>query len=82
MSHSANFYNQFFTSVSAGLLLVVLGAVLLLVAAVGFARRPEPFAGDRPPSALRALSTIGFVIFLLGIAWQLIGYARFVAWPR
>ncbi|HET8578308.1 MAG TPA: hypothetical protein VFO18_14520 [Methylomirabilota bacterium] len=80
MSHSANFYNQFFTSISAGLLLVAVGAGLLLAAAVGFSRRPEPFAGDPPPAALRALSTLGFVIFLLGVAWQVIGYTRYIRW--
>ncbi len=72
------FYDRFFTSISAGLLITAFGAVLLLAAAVWFSRRPEPFAGDRPPSALRALSAVGFVIFLLGIAWQALGYVRYL----
>ena len=80
MTESAAFYDRFFVSISAGLLLTVAGAVLLLVAAVGFSRRPEPFAGDRPPSALRALSAAGFVIFLLGITWQVVGYSRYLRW--
>jgi hypothetical protein len=80
MSHSATFYNRFFASISAGLLITTLGAVLLLIAAILFSRRPEPFAGDRPPSALRALSTIGFVVFVVGIAWQLVGYRSYIRW--
>jgi uncharacterized transporter YbjL len=80
MSHSAMFYNRFFASISAGLLITAVGAVLLLIAAILFSRRPEPFVGDRPPSALRALSTIGFVVFLAGIAWQLVGYRFYIRW--
>jgi len=80
MSHPATFYDRFFAYVSAGLLVTAFGAILLLMAAVGFSRRPEPFIGDRPPSALRALSTIGFVLFLVGLAWQLVGYRSFIRW--
>jgi multisubunit Na+/H+ antiporter MnhG subunit len=80
MSHPAMYYDGFFASISAGLLVTALGALLLLVAAIGFSRRPEPFVGDRPPSALRALSAVGFVLFLVGIAWQLVGYRSFIRW--
>jgi hypothetical protein len=78
MSHSATYYDRFFMSISAGLLVTILGAGLLLAAAVWFSRRPEPFAGERPPSALWALSVAGFVIFLLGIAWQALGWVRYM----
>ena len=78
MSHPATFYDRFFMNVSGGLLLTVFGAALLLAAAIWFSRRPEPFAGERPPSALRALSAVGFVIFLVGIAWQALGYVWYL----
>ena len=80
MSDSARFSDRFFMDVTVGYLLTVFGAVLLLAAAVGFSRRPEPFAGERPPSSLRALSAVAFAIFLVGIAWQLIGYGRYTRW--
>ncbi len=80
MSHSATYYDRFFASISAGLLVTALGAMLLLVAAIWFSRRPEPFVGDRPPSILRALSAVGFVIFLAGIAWQVVGYRNYLRW--
>ncbi len=78
MSHSATYYDRFFMSISAGLLVTGLGAGLLLAAAVWFSRRPEPFAGERPPAGLRTLSVAGFVIFLLGIAWQTAGWVRYM----
>ena len=81
MSQSARYYDQFFMSISAGLLVTLLGAGLLLAAAVWFSRRPEPFAGERPPSALRALSAAGFVTFLLGIAWQAVGWVYYMGFP-
>jgi uncharacterized membrane protein len=80
MSHSATFYDRFFASISAGLLVTAFGAILLFVAAIWFSRLPEPFIGDRPPSGPRALSTIGFVLLLVGLAWQLVGYRSFIRW--
>lgn len=74
MSQAATFYDRFFMSITAGLLVTLFGAVLLLAAAVWSSRRPEPFAGERSPSTLRNLSAVGFLIFLLGIAWQVVGY--------
>lgn len=78
MSQSATFYDRFFVSISGGLLVTVFGAVLLLAAAVWSSRRPEPFADEGAPSALRALGAVGFVIFLAGIAWQALGYVRYM----
>ena len=80
MSDSASFYHRFFLDVSVGFLLTVFGAVLLLAAAVDFSRRPEPVAGERLPSSLRVLSAGAFLIFLVGIAWQVIGYGRYIRW--
>ena len=78
MSQSAAFYDRFFLSVSAGLLITAFGAALLLVTVISLSRRPEPFAGERPRSRLRALAAVGTAIFLVGLAWQVVGYARYV----
>jgi hypothetical protein len=78
MNQSAAFYDRFFLSVNAGLLLTVVGAALLLVTAIALSRRPEPFAGERSPSRIRALAAVGTAMFLVGLAWQVVGYARYV----
>jgi hypothetical protein len=78
MTDSAMFYQQFFTGISAGLLATLLGTVMLLSVGVLFALRPEPFAGEKPPSALKVLTAIGLAIFLIGVLWQVIGYAGYV----
>ncbi len=78
MSQSAAFYDRFFLSVNAGLLITAVGAALLLVTAIALSRRPEPFAGERPCSRIRALAAVGTAIFLVGLAWQVVGYTRYV----
>jgi multisubunit Na+/H+ antiporter MnhG subunit len=78
MSQSAAFYDRFFLSVSAGLLITAVGAALLLVTAIALSRRPEPFGAERAPSRIRALAALGTAIFLVGLAWQVVGYARYV----
>jgi hypothetical protein len=72
------FYHRFFTSISAGLLATLLGMVVLLGVGVLFALRPEPFAGEGPPASLKVLTAIGLAIFLLGVLWQVVGYAGYV----
>ena len=81
MSQTATFYERFFMGVSAGMLVTLLGAILLLIVGVLVSRHPEPFAGDRQPARLKALSVLGFAFFLVGIAWQLVGYFPYVRWP-
>lgn len=78
MSQSAAFYDRFFLSVSAGLLITAVGAALLLVTTIALSRRPEPLAGERPPFQIRALAAVGTALFLVGLAWQVVGYARYV----
>ncbi len=78
MSQSAAFYERFFLSVNAGLLITAVGAALLLVTAIALSRRPEPFAREHPPSRIRALAAVGTALFLVGLAWQVVGYARYV----
>ena len=79
MSQSAAFYDRrFFRSVNVGLLITAVGVALLLVTAIALSRRPEPFVGERPPSRIRALAAVGTAIFLVGLAWQIVGYARYV----
>jgi hypothetical protein len=70
-------YSPAFTwNVIAGLLLVLLGAVLALTAIVWWTRAEESTHGGAPPPAVRALTAIGFGLFAIGIFWQLIGYLR------
>jgi len=77
-SQTAAFYDRFFLSVSAGLLITVVGAALLLVTAIALSLRPEPLAGERPTPQIRVLAGVGTAIFLVGLAWQVVGYARYV----
>jgi hypothetical protein len=78
MIESATFYYRFFMSVSVGFVITVLGAALLLLTAIWFSRQRELFVGERPAFVIRALSSVGFVMFFAGIAWQLAGYMRYV----
>jgi len=65
----------FASNVILGYLLTVLGAVLGLAAAVWWARARE-WADTPPPPAFRALCTVAFASFTVGIFWQLVGYLR------
>ena len=61
--------------VLAGFGLTVLGALMALAAGVWWMRAGE-WARDTPPAAFRALSTLAFLCFIVGIFWQLAGYLR------
>jgi len=78
MTDTAMFYQGFFMNISAGFLVTLLGMAILLVVGVIFALRPEPFAGQAPPSPLKVLTAIGLAIFLIGLLWQVVGYAPYV----
>jgi len=66
----------FAVNIIAGYLLTVLGAVLALAAAVWWIRAGE-WAREKPrPPAFRALTTLAFALFVLGLFWQLAGYLR------
>ena len=66
----------FVMNVLAGYGLTVLGALLGLAAAVWWMRAGEWLRGGTPPAAFRALSTLAFLLFIIGIFWQLAGYLR------
>jgi hypothetical protein len=77
MYHPTIFFNpQFVVNVIAGWTLTVLGAVLLLAAAVWFVAAGEWAHGQPRPAAWRALCTLGFALFIAGWVWQLVGYYR------
>jgi len=66
--------HTFALSVLAGYGLTVLGALLGLAAAVWFMLAGEWLRGGTTPAAFRALSTLAFLCFMIGIFWQLAGY--------
>jgi hypothetical protein len=69
-------YSQTFAlNVLAGYGLTVLGALMALVAGVWWMLAGE-WMRDKPPAAFRALSTLAFVCFAVGLFWQLAGYLR------
>jgi len=68
--------HTFALNVLAGYGLTVLGALMGLAAAVWFMRAGEWLRGGTRPAAFRALATLAFVLFTVGIFWQLAGYLR------
>ena len=75
MYHPTIFFDpQFTLAVMAGWLLTVAGAGALLLAAVWFSLAGEWRQGGPPPTAFRALSWLGFALFLGGLLWQFVGY--------
>jgi hypothetical protein len=73
----------FVENVIAGLLVTLVGGVLLLVAGVWWARTSDAAQADPRSAAWRTLCAIGWLVFLGGILWQLLGYIRIgaVTWP-
>ena len=65
----------FAVNIIAGYLLMVLGAVLALAAAVWWTQARE-WAQGQPPAAFRALSGLAVALFVVGLFWQLAGYIR------
>src|SRR5262249_49526430 len=75
MYHPTIFFEPVFVvSVIAGFLVTVLGALLLLVAAVWFVAAGEWQNTAASPAAGRALCALGLAAFLGGWLWQLVGY--------
>jgi drug/metabolite transporter (DMT)-like permease len=70
------FEPQFVSNIIAGWLLLLLGAAVLLLAAVWMVWANEWADRERKPSAWRGLCAIGFGLFVVGFLWQVIGYAR------
>ena len=75
MYHPPIFFDpQFTLGVMAGWLLTIAGVGALLLAAVWFSLAGEWRRGSAPPAAFRALSGLGFVLFVGGLLWQFVGY--------
>lgn len=76
MYHPTIFFDpQFTLGVMAGWMIQAAGAGALLLAGVWFSLAGEWRRGNAgPPTAFRALAGLGFVMFLGGILWQLVGY--------
>lgn len=75
MYHPTIFFDpQFTLGVMAGWLLQVVGVGALLLAAGWYSCAGEWRRGTPPPTAFRALATLGVVMFLGGILWQALGY--------
>ena len=64
----------FAVNVLAGYGLTVLGALLALAAGVWWMMAGEWAHGKSQPMAFRGLSTLAFVLFTVGLFWQLFGY--------
>jgi drug/metabolite transporter (DMT)-like permease len=67
---------EFVPLVAGGYGLALLGAVLLLAAGIWWARASNGVRLDPKPPAWRALAGAGWLCFVLGILWQLVGYVR------
>jgi hypothetical protein len=67
---------EFMINVASGWGFVVLGALILLAAGIWWsASNPPPYA-EKAPRGWRALTALGWTLFLLGWVWQIVGYAR------
>ena len=77
MYHPPIFFDPQFTKwVMTGWLLQVAGVGALLLAGLWFSCAGEWRRGTSAPTAFRALTRLGFVMFLGGIVWQFVGYFR------
>ena len=67
-----------------GWALAVLGALLLLGAAAYWTAKSDGVRLQVKPPWWRAAVAVGFLSFILGAAWQLLGYIQIgaVTWPR
>jgi len=68
--------STFALNVLVGFGLTFVGAVLALVAGVWWMLAGEWAHGQRQPLAFRGLSTLAFLLFTVGLFWQLIGYVH------
>jgi hypothetical protein len=77
MYHPPIFFDLQFTKwVMAGWLLQAAGVGALLLAGLWFSIAGEWRRGTPAPTAFRALTRLGFIMFLGGIVWQFVGYFR------
>ena len=77
MYHPPIFFDLQFTKwVMAGWLLQAAGVGALLLAGLWFSIAGEWRRGTPAPAAFRALTQLGFIMFLGGLVWQFVGYFR------
>jgi hypothetical protein len=75
MYHPTIFFDpQFTIGVMAGWLLQVAGVGALLLAGLWYSCAGEWRRGTPAPTAFRALTRVGLLMFLAGILWQFVGY--------
>ena len=68
--------STFFWHVTAGLILTLLGAALLLAVGVWWTAACELAQQEPAPWAFLVVRAAGFTLFVTGLMWQLIGYLR------
>ncbi|MBI4610648.1 MAG: hypothetical protein HY726_16755 [Candidatus Rokubacteria bacterium] len=66
---------KFVPLVGGGYGLALLGAILLLAAGVWWAWASDGTRLEPKPAAWRALASAGWLCFVGGVLWQLVGYA-------
>lgn len=67
---------KFVPLVGGGYGLALLGIILLLAAGIWWSWTSDGVRLEPKPPAWRALASVGWLFFLLGILWQLVGYVR------
>jgi hypothetical protein len=66
----------FTTNVMVGWLIMLAGAGLLLLTGVWWSFANEHGKAERAPTGWRLAAGLGFLLFILGWAWQIVGYTR------
>jgi NADH:ubiquinone oxidoreductase subunit 6 (subunit J) len=66
----------YLVSVVGGYLITVVGAVLALATGVWYMLTGDYAGKAQRPMIFRALGALSALIFIFGIAWQLVGYLR------
>lgn len=68
------FDSKFVPFVGAGYGLILLGAIFLLISGIWWSAASNGVRLEPKPALWRALTGAGWVCFVLGILWQLLGY--------
>ncbi len=75
---------KFVPLVGGGYGLALLGAILLLAGGIWWSLASDGVRLEPKPPVWRAVTSVGWLFFVLGILWQLAGYIGIgaVTWPR
>jgi hypothetical protein len=77
MYHPTIFFDPTFViNVIAGWVLTLVGALVLLLAAIWSVVAGEWLRGEPRPAAWRGLCAVGVAFFIAGWVWQIVGYYR------